>query len=344
MKVLFQSRNNLFDVVGGDTVQILKTKEYLEKLGVTVDISRLEETNVTDYDLVHFFNTTGKIDEIYLKCQKLKKMGLPIVLSPIYWDSNDFWNFYKSYDIRSRLNITLHHTLSFIRDPNVKRLKLLNMADILLPNSEIEKNLIIDKFGISDSKFHIVYNAVDKHFFEADSKSFIDDYGFDDFIMCSGRVEPRKNIHSLIKAVNNTDLRLILVGNYNKDDGYYSYCKKIAGKNIQFLGFFNQNKLSSAYAAAKIHILPSFYETPGLSSLEAAAAGCNIVSTKIGSAKEYFGNLAQYCEPQSVDSIKEAIFNAFNTKNSSKLKERIKKYSWENVAIQTLEGYKMVIN
>ena len=39
MKVLFQSRKTLFSAPGGDTTQILKTKEYLEKLGVEGEVS-----------------------------------------------------------------------------------------------------------------------------------------------------------------------------------------------------------------------------------------------------------------------------------------------------------------
>ena len=34
MKVLFQTKTNLFDAPGGDLVQMLKTKEFLEKLRV----------------------------------------------------------------------------------------------------------------------------------------------------------------------------------------------------------------------------------------------------------------------------------------------------------------------
>ena len=39
MKVLMQSRKNFFDLRGGDTVQLEKTKKELEKLGVNVDFS-----------------------------------------------------------------------------------------------------------------------------------------------------------------------------------------------------------------------------------------------------------------------------------------------------------------
>ena len=49
MKVLFQSRKTLYSAPGGDTTQLLKTKEYLEKLGVQVDISLELTPDVSSY-------------------------------------------------------------------------------------------------------------------------------------------------------------------------------------------------------------------------------------------------------------------------------------------------------
>ena len=66
MKVLFQTRTNLFDAPGGDMVQMLKTKEFLEKRGVQIDISLDFEPNLEDYDLVHLFNLMEPQD-IYLQ-------------------------------------------------------------------------------------------------------------------------------------------------------------------------------------------------------------------------------------------------------------------------------------
>lgn len=56
MKVLFQTRTNLFDAPGGDLVQMLKTKEFLEKLGIHVYISLAFKTDLTSYDIVNLFN------------------------------------------------------------------------------------------------------------------------------------------------------------------------------------------------------------------------------------------------------------------------------------------------
>ncbi len=340
MRILFQSRESLLDSTGGDTIQILKTKEYLEKLGLSID---LEPKKNVRYDLIHFFNTTGKIDSIYAKCVKYKSLGYPIVISPIYWDTNYIWNYYKGYNLRSGFNMYYNHVLKLLDFKKIQS-NLMKQADLLLPNSKIEKELIIEKFGLDSSKFHIVYNSVDNFFFNAKSDSFVDKYGLDDFILYSGRVEPRKNTHSLCAAIKNLDLKLVVIGKLTNDEGYNSFCKRVGGQNVKYLGFVEHEELASAYAAAKAHVLPSFYETPGLSSLEAAAAGCNIASTNIGSAPEYFDNLAYYCDPRDITSIEDAISNSFNAKKNMKLKKHVMNYSWENTAQETLRGYEMILD
>ncbi|MBK7308934.1 MAG: glycosyltransferase [Chitinophagaceae bacterium] len=60
-----------------------------------------------------------------------------------------------------------------------------------------------------------------------------------------------------------------------------SNVKEAAG-NIVFAGRLTQTALANYYARARVHVLPSWFETCGLSSLEAAAMGCNIVITARG--------------------------------------------------------------
>jgi glycosyltransferase involved in cell wall biosynthesis len=85
-------------------------------------------------------------------------------------------------------------------------------------------------------------------------------------------------------------------------------------------------------------------ETPGLSSLEAAVMGSNIVVTKKGDTEEYFEDFAFYCEPDDIMSIKIAIEKAYNTQFNPKLKEKIlNNYTWEKTAEKTAEAYKLAL-
>jgi len=98
--------------------------------------------------------------------------------------------------------------------------------------------------------------------------------------------------------------------------------------------------LRSAYSAAKVFVLPSIFETPGLSALEAAVAGANIVITKYGSTKEYFGDYAWYVDPFSESDIKDKILDAFKSKKNKKLSYHIKKnFTWDKIVKKLRDVY-----
>ena len=61
--------------------------------------------------------------------------------------------------------------------------------------------------------------------------------------------------------------------------------------------------LESAYAAARVLALPSWFETPGLVALEAALAGTAVVVTPHGCTREYFGDRVGYARPDRPEEI-----------------------------------------
>jgi glycosyltransferase involved in cell wall biosynthesis len=96
---------------------------------------------------------------------------------------------------------------------------------------------------------------------------------------------------------------------------------------------------------AKVNVLTSCIETPGLVSLEAAYARCNIVVSDKGSVRDYFRDFAFYCDPENIDEIKSQVIKALNTDFDENFRGLIKsEYSWEKTAQQTLDAYKRVLN
>jgi hypothetical protein len=172
---------------------------------------------------------------------------------------------------------------------------------------------------------------------------FVAKYGLRDFVLCVGRVEKKKNQLSLIAAVLPTGIPLVIVGQPNPEP-YLELCRRYAGNNVHFIPSLSEEELASAYAAAKVHALTSWVELPGLTSIEAAAAGCNIVTTDRGSPPEYFADMAWYCDPARVDSIREAVVAAYGTPRTGKLRERIREhYTWKQAAERTREGYLLAV-
>ena len=159
------------------------------------------------------------------------------------------------------------------------------------------------------------------------------------------RIEGIKNQLNLIKALNNTRYRLLIIGDYAPGHAdYYRECRKIAGGNVEFIEHIPQSDLVKYYQKAKVHTLPSWFETCGLSSLEAGAMGCNIVITDKGYTREYYGDYAFYCDPDNPASIFKAVDNAAKSIFRIGLRNKIlTNYTWGRAAAGIARGYDKIL-
>ena len=80
--------------------------------------------------------------------------------------------------------------------------------------------------------------------------------------------------------------------------------------------------------------------------LSAALGGCDIVSTSRGCTREYFGDMAWYCDPTDKRSIRDAVVAAYQAAhNRQELKEHIlNNFAWPKAAQRTLEAYKRALS
>lgn len=368
MRVLFQARINLFSTPGGDTIQILKTREYLEKLGIRCDLSTSINAKIEyeKYDLVHLFNVT-RIQETYWYARKAKQANKPVILSTIYWDNKDVE---KLSDIGFRSMFNKYLTLNQIeflkglgrlilrRELNKPtlyllykgfrqlQLDLLNYVDYYLPNAEIEMEMFHRQFSSHKQlPYSVIPNAVEIPT-NIEKNNHSDYKKFENCVLCVGRIDPRKNQLNLVRALKESDLKVVFVG--QPAPNHRAYMKKIEEEKrpgMYFLGWINHDEITELYKLARVHICPSWYETPGLVSLEAGVSDCNIVVTDLGSTREYFGSLAYYCKPDSIISIHDEIIKAYNTPIDKQLKDRIlKNYTWEKTAEKTAVAYKTLLH
>jgi glycosyltransferase involved in cell wall biosynthesis len=340
MKILYHSYPTAFQYPGGGEVQILKTREYVIKSKNTVDLFNPYEHKIRDYPIIHQFSMRP---EGYELCKLAKELGKKVYLSSIYWEDRQYDK--SKYPLMSYfkyLAIFLdRHFHTSIYSPG----KILRLADYVLPNSLAEAKLLNKSFGIPFNRIVVIPNAVDTSFAKFDRNLFKKKYGLTDYVLCVGRIEPRKNQLSLIKAIIKTDLKLVLMGEKVKGmEEYYDECKRISNKNVHFIGNLPHGSeiQKSAYANAKIFALTSWYETPGLAALEAALTGTRIVITERGCTKEYFKDFAEYVDPSSVKDIYDKIQISLSKKHDPKKQIRyiLKNFTWKATAKKTIEAYK----
>jgi glycosyltransferase involved in cell wall biosynthesis len=207
-------------------------------------------------------------------------------------------------------------------------------AALMLPNSQNEYQRFSKHYHISCA-YRVIYNGIDPEVFLQKKPNQSRN---EKLVLCVARIEGMKNQLKLIKALNNTEYTLYLIGKPAPNHlEYYETCKKIAASNIHFIGFQAQEELAKYYHEAKVHVLPSWNETCGLSSLEAAYNGCNIVITDKGDTREYYDKNAWYCDPADISSIFQAVDKAAKAPcNTTCLLEKIeKRYNWQKAALDT---------
>jgi len=446
MKIIFQSRIDLFSRRGGDTVQMERTADELEKLEVEVDIDNSPDKDLWEYDLVHLFNIDWPAN-VYLCAKNAKKQGKPIVFSPIHHSFEEIERYEKEYQfgLRRIVNTIFREREArekfkdFCRtltDPKKipstvtefrkgvlnEQQELLDLADIILVQTRAEADDLEKDFSCNgrpikgntfdrvestancDFCWRRVVNGVDRRFADVTKDCFVEKYGWENFVLCVGRIEPRKNQLAVIEAVRllfesqlhsskkqstgnkreagqwpaatqNTnvaaphgapkskrtlkgatlgnspldiayDTKLIFVGKVSwRHPEYALRFKSLVNKYdwIKHIERIPYEKMGSAYAAAKVHVSASWFETTGLVSLEAGLAGCNVVASG-DRAKDYLEGYAHYCDPGNPASITEAIEAACSGKFDPDFKKHVlENFTWDQTAAQTLEVYERLL-
>jgi glycosyltransferase involved in cell wall biosynthesis len=356
MKIAFITRSTLFTDKGGDTIQVIKTAAFLVQRGILVDVKLTSEAiDYSAYDLLHFFNIIRPADIYYHICQS----NIPFVVSPILIDYSQYDMFYRKGVAGFIFSFFSQHTIEYLKTIarwvlKKDRLKTLSYiwkgqrvciheivqkSSLLLPNSHLEAKELKRQYNSNSG--HIVPNGIDPALFtfkDTPSKNAR-------LVLCVARIEGLKNQLNLIKALNNTAYELVIIGTAaTNQQRYYQLCREAAAANVTFIDHITQHELVPYYQQATVHVLPSWFETCGLSSLEAAVMGCNVVITDKGYTTEYFENYAFYCDPASPESIRKAVDTAANTPFREALRHKIiNNYTWQQAAEKTLKAYHQVL-
>lgn len=348
LRVLIVNRPDTYLKLGGDVVQMENTAAHLEKLGVepTICVSSPSEIDLQKYDIVHLFNLSKYAYQWVIHASG---MGKPIIMSPIFWINENYpiipflTSGLDKWKMREFSHLIGRKWFRSYSKKILLRRKILKLVHWIVPNSQNEFYKIETTFKLNFSnRSTIVPLAVDNRIFGAKNTSNSKSYSCDEkkTILQVAKVSPTKNQLSVLKALKNTDIPLVFIGE-TENMAYTRECISLGKKrgNTRFIGQVSQKELFRYYDAAKIHILCSWRETCGLSNLEAATFGCNIVSTS-ESPREYFGNDAWYCEPWNIKQIRRSILEAYYAPLKKGLAQKISsQFTWENTARKTLNAY-----
>lgn len=344
VRVLILVDEAYFAIPGGHRIQMDRTTEALRTLGLEVTVADRKHAEFRGVDVVHALVADPSA------LRQVRGARIPLVMSTVYCGREYVLGRAKHRSGADVLQEGVRLAGSALRRGTVataeqvlSRLTAKRLAfetcDLLLPNSQAEARTIAAELAVT-TPMHVVPNG-------ADHRTFMPPDGpvARRGILYVARIEPHKNQLGLIKALSGRGTALTLVGPLHPHhEAYQRACREAAGPDVTFLPGGSQADLVSLYQNTAVHVMPSWCETTGLTSLEAALCGAAVVTTSVGYADEYFTDLAHYCRPESPASIRRAVLEALAAGPSPALRQRIlQHYTWDHAAAATVEAYRTVV-
>jgi|YelNatPaOPRAMG01_1025707.scaffolds.fasta_scaffold52569_2 glycosyltransferase involved in cell wall biosynthesis len=277
---------------------------------------------------------------------------------------------YTAFPVKKAKVVITVHDLVFKLFPETVDLKVklvlntflkrsIKLADRIITVSKSTAKDLLYFFPEAEGKIKTIYQGVDRKIFRpmfTEEEDLYSMLGTTEFILSLSTLEPRKNIHTLLKAYIIL-LRekgpkvpdLVLIGSKGwKIEGFFKEYENLPEelkRKIKFPGYLPREMLPKIYSACRVFAFPSLYEGFGLPVLEAMACGAPVIASKASSIPEVGGNAVIYVDPSNPEELAKSINNVLDSNSlreelKTKSLKRAEIFSWEKTAQETFELYK----
>lgn len=243
-----------------------------------VDIVCPEELNRTVSSKIYFLRTFGKTD--YVKQAKCVLFLADSVIGKDICNAVSVVHDINEFDIHNKFGLMR----TWFRKKMIR--SVIKRASKIVVISEFVKKQIIKYFPQEqfEDRLSVIYNGID---FNGVTESSNAVYSDTPYFLIVGRIDPQgKKLYEALKIyeaykAKNPEFKLKIVGSVN------DFCKKDAAvflasiaddKDIEYLGYVNDDKLDSLYRNAFATIFYSEFEGFGFPLLEAFYRGCPVIT------------------------------------------------------------------
>lgn len=255
------------------------------------------------------------------------------------------------------------HTINHFKSSN--KFAAVKRADHVICISEQTRQDLIRLFDVPEKKVSVVYLGCDEEInsmmnkrknraTSAQLNSFGGNANRRPYLLYVGLRDGYKNFNNLIRAIGcstqlKTSFDLVAFGGGVFNASEWALFKELGFRHDQIRQQGGSDEvLNALYKNAAAFVYPSTYEGFGLPPLEAMAQHCPVVSSHSSSMPEVIGDAAQYFDPHSIDSMTFAIEAVvYSTARAQELvelgSERIKLFSWQRCADNTLTVYRSLL-
>jgi len=222
-------------------------------------------------------------------------------------------------------------------------------ADRIICVSEHTRRDLLDIFDVDPAKVDVVYHG--SSFRRTAGPEASSPKVEQPFLLYVGRRVAYKNFDRLLQAfASSSRLRkdFILLcfgaGEFTRDERIRIADLKLPNSSIVHISGTDLD-LERLYSSATALVYPSLYEGFGLPPLEAMTMQCPVVCSRSSSIPEVVGSAGAYFEPDSVESIRDALeATVYDAARLSELRKmglaQSRRFSWERCARDTYDCYR----
>lgn len=237
-------------------------------------------------------------------------------------------------------------------------------VDIFIADSNDAKNEVAKYYGIPLNKIERIYLGGGDNYRVIERnearREICNKYNiFGPYILNVSRLQPHKNITTLIKAytlLRKKDClrteKLVIVGNATNKGRPVEYDvarESPFSDDIFFVDHVDPEDMNIFYSSAELFVFPSLSEGFGLPILESMASGTPVITSKTTSLGEIAGNAAITVDPLDAEALALAMGRVLNDQKLAKSMilsglTRVANFTWRNMADQTKELYIKLFN
>jgi glycosyltransferase involved in cell wall biosynthesis len=239
---------------------------------------------------------------------------------------------------------------------------LAKQADHIITISEFSAQEIVKSCGIDRSKISVTYLGVDTAYFDRQTLESIQvtqqKYGLlKPYFLFVGTLQPRKNLYRLVQAylklpsTVRQSIQLVIVGRagLGMQELVNTLENDTTKDEIKWLKYIPDGDLKPLLQGATALVYPSLYEGFGLPIIEAFASAVPVITSQTTSMPEVAGDAALLVDPESVDSISQAMLKTIEQPIATQARvaagvQRAKNFTWHSTASQTIRVYKDVLS
>ncbi|MBW4694496.1 MAG: glycosyltransferase family 4 protein [Lyngbya sp. HA4199-MV5] len=226
--------------------------------------------------------------------------------------------------------------------------RAIQQADAIICVSENTRQDLLERFDINPQTVFVTHLGCSIQ--PMPQKPLIRGESLRPYILYVGHRGEYKNFSRLLEAYAHSkhlkrDFSLVCFGGlpFSQAEREQFSKHKLLPEQVQYIRG-DDVMLSALYTHASAFIYPSLYEGFGIAPLEAMSCNCPVVCSDRSSIPEVVGDAAAFFDPDSPESITDAIEGVLYAPERTQAliqlgKQRVKRFSWESCARQTADIY-----